>query len=100
VSKYNVEITGWKTGGSEFDSLKGRDFTLLQVSRPILRLTQPPVEWIPGALYHGVRRQGREADNSLQSGAGLRMCGFIFPFSASWLFALLSIEITKLSVYV
>jgi hypothetical protein len=29
-----------------------------------LRSTQPPIQWVPGALSPGVKRQGREADHS------------------------------------
>jgi hypothetical protein len=33
-------------------------------SRPALGPTQPPIEWVPGALSLGVKRQEREADHS------------------------------------
>jgi hypothetical protein len=38
--------------------------TILQNSRPSLRSTQPPIQWVLGALSLGVNRQGREADHS------------------------------------
>jgi len=31
--------------------------------------TQPPIQWIPGALSLGVKRPGREADHSHPSSA-------------------------------
>jgi hypothetical protein len=34
------------------------------VSRTALGPTQPPIQWVPGALSLGVKRQGREADHS------------------------------------
>jgi hypothetical protein len=34
------------------------------VSRPALGPTQPPIQWVPGALSLGVKRPGREADHS------------------------------------
>jgi hypothetical protein len=35
------------------------------VSRPALRPTQPPVQWVPGVLSPGVKaRPGRDADHS------------------------------------
>jgi hypothetical protein len=33
-------------------------------SRPALGPTQPPIQWVWGALSPGVKRQGREADRS------------------------------------
>jgi hypothetical protein len=33
-------------------------------SRPALGFTQPRIQWVPGALSPGVKRQGREADHS------------------------------------
>jgi hypothetical protein len=34
------------------------------LSRLALGLTQPPIQWVPGALSLGVKQQGREADQS------------------------------------
>jgi hypothetical protein len=39
------------------------------VSRTALGLTQPPFQWVPGALSLGVKRPGREADHSPPSSA-------------------------------
>jgi hypothetical protein len=33
-------------------------------SRPALGSTQPPIQWVLGALFPGVKRQDREADHS------------------------------------
>jgi len=33
------------------------------VSRTALGSTQPPIQWVPGALSLGVKRSGREADH-------------------------------------
>jgi hypothetical protein len=32
-------------------------------SRPALGPTQPPIQWVPGALSPGVKLRGREADH-------------------------------------
>jgi hypothetical protein len=32
-------------------------------SRPVLEPTQPPIQWIPGALSLGLKRPEREADH-------------------------------------
>jgi hypothetical protein len=33
---------------------------------------QPPIQWVPGALYLGVKQQAREADHSLPSSAEVK----------------------------
>jgi hypothetical protein len=41
--------TGWTTGRSRFDPRQGqRIFPLTSLSRPTLRPTKPPVQWVPG----------------------------------------------------
>jgi hypothetical protein len=37
-----------------------------------LVLTQPPIQWVPGALSLGVKRSGREADHSPPSSAKVK----------------------------
>jgi hypothetical protein len=48
-------------------------------SRPALRPTKPPLQWIPGALSPGVKRPGLEADHSSISSAEVNNCGAVFP---------------------
>jgi hypothetical protein len=36
--------------------------------------TQPPIQWVPGALSLGVKRPGREADHSPPSNAEVKEC--------------------------
>jgi hypothetical protein len=43
-------------------------------SRPALGPTQPPIQWVPGALSLEVKRQGREADHSPPSSAEVNEC--------------------------
>jgi hypothetical protein len=43
---------------------RGRIFLLSTPSRLVLGSTHPPIQLVPGALYPGVRRSGREADHS------------------------------------
>jgi hypothetical protein len=40
-------------------------------SRPVLGPTQPPTQWVPGALSLGLKRPGREADHSPPTSAGI-----------------------------
>jgi len=39
-------------------------FFFATASRPALWPTQPPIQWVPGAISLGVKRQRREADHS------------------------------------
>jgi hypothetical protein len=62
-------VVGITTGyGLDDRGVRVRDLIGLRLlstlSRPALGLTQPPIEWVPGALSPGVKRQGREADHS------------------------------------
>jgi hypothetical protein len=43
-------------------------------SRTALGPTQPPVQWVPGALSLRVKRPRREADHSPPSGAEVKEC--------------------------
>jgi hypothetical protein len=51
--------TGWMSEVLGFDSWRGLGIFLFTiVSRTALEPTQPPIQWIPGALSLGVKRQG------------------------------------------
>jgi hypothetical protein len=56
-----------------------KNFLFSRSSRPALRATQPPIQWVPGALSPGVKRPGREADHSPPTSAESRKCGSIQP---------------------
>jgi hypothetical protein len=65
--------TGWTIGVLGFDSRWGLGiFLLTTASRTALGSTQPPIEWVPGALSLGVKRLGREADHSPPSSAEVK----------------------------
>jgi hypothetical protein len=64
--------------GSEFKSSGSKNFHFSMSSRPTLRLTQPPVKWVPGAISLGVKRPGLEADH-LQLVPSSRKRGSIHP---------------------
>jgi hypothetical protein len=47
-------------------------FLFTTASRPALRPTQPPIQWVPGVLSLGVKRPGREADHSPPPSADIK----------------------------
>jgi hypothetical protein len=61
--------TAYGLDGPGIESRWGRDVPLL--SRPALRPTQPPVQWVPG-LSRGKVRPGRDADPSPPSSAEVK----------------------------
>jgi hypothetical protein len=65
--------TGWTIGVLRFDSRRGLGiFLFTTASRTALGPTQPPIQWIPGALSLGIKRPGREADHSPPSSAEVK----------------------------
>jgi hypothetical protein len=61
--------TAYGLDGPGIESRWGRDFPHL--SRPALRPTKPPVQWVPG-LFRGKVRPGRDADPSPPSSAEVK----------------------------
>jgi hypothetical protein len=62
-------------------------FLLTTASRTTLGPTQPPIQWVAGALYLGVKRPGREADHSPPSSAEVKQCVELYihsPKTPSW----------------
>jgi hypothetical protein len=47
-------------------------FLFTTTSRTALGSTQPPIQWIPGDLFLGVKRPVREADHSPPSSAEVK----------------------------
>jgi hypothetical protein len=56
-------------------------FLFTTVSRTALGPTQPPIQWVSGALSLGVKRPGREADHSSPSSAQVKECVEIYLHS-------------------
>jgi hypothetical protein len=50
-----------------------KNFLFSKSSRPALVSTQPPIQWVPGALSQGVKLPGREAINSAPTSAEIKM---------------------------
>jgi hypothetical protein len=63
------------------------NFLFTTASRPALGPTQPPFQWVPGALSLGVKRPGREADHSPPSNREVEECVVLYhhsPNTPSW----------------
>jgi hypothetical protein len=56
---------GLRAGRPGCYSLRRRFFFFYIASRPALVPILAPVQWVPGALSPGIKRQGREGDRSL-----------------------------------
>jgi len=69
------------------DSWWGLRISYTTVLRMALGPTQPPIQWVPGALYLGVKQPGYEADHSPQSSAEVKECVELYlqlPNTPSW----------------
>jgi hypothetical protein len=51
---------------------RGKIFLFSTSSRPVLGPTQPPIQWVLGALSLGVKRLGCEADHSVPTSAEVK----------------------------
>jgi hypothetical protein len=58
---------------------KVKNFLFSTSSRQALGSTQPPIQWVPGALSPAVKRPGRQADHSPPASAEIKKSGSIPP---------------------
>jgi hypothetical protein len=79
--------TGWTIGVLGFDSRRRLGIFLFTASRKALGPTQPPIQWVPGALSLGIKWPGREADHSPPSSAVVKAWVELYlhsPNTPSW----------------
>jgi hypothetical protein len=78
--------TGYGLDGRRSILGKGEIFLFSTASRAAQGSAQPPIQWVSGAVSPGVKRPGREADNSPPSSADVKNCGAIPPLhhTHSW----------------
>jgi hypothetical protein len=50
-----------------------KNFLFSPLSRPAFGLIQPGIEWVPGALSPGMKRPGRETDDSPSTSAEVKI---------------------------
>jgi hypothetical protein len=69
-----AEIAQWYSAGlrTEWSGVRVPEVAGNFASRPALGLTQPPIQWVSGALSLWVKRPGCEADHSLSSSAEVK----------------------------
>jgi hypothetical protein len=73
VGKLEQTALGYGLDDRGFESRQGLGIILFTTaSRPTLGPTQPPIQWVPGALSLGVKVSGREADHSPSSSAEVK----------------------------
>jgi hypothetical protein len=77
---------GLRAGRLGFDSRHGKISLFSIASRPALESTQPPIQWVPGAIPTELKRLGLEADHSPPSSAEVKNGGSIPPLHhiTSW----------------
>jgi hypothetical protein len=77
--KYDLEprrYSNWLRGRRLRDRIsspgRGKVFLLSTLPRPVMSLTPPPIQWVPGALSLGIKWLGREADHSPPTSAEVK----------------------------
>jgi len=80
------EATGWMIGVHFLPEMEKGILLFTIVSRLALEPTQPPVQWVSGALSLRVKWLGCAADHLSQSMLRLRMHGTVraLPHMSSW----------------
>jgi hypothetical protein len=83
-----------------FDSRQGLGiFLSTMISRPALRPTQPPIQWVPWALSLGVKRLVREANHSPPSSAEVKECVELYLHSPIASIAICSVKKAQEQLY-
>jgi hypothetical protein len=71
-SRYSAWLQAGQPRGRISNPGMVKNFLFSTSSRPALGSTQPPIQWVPGPLYLGVKRQGCEADHSPPASAEVK----------------------------
>jgi hypothetical protein len=84
-SVVGIATTGTPRGRSSSPG-RVKNFIFSKSSRPALRFTQSLIQWVPGALYSGVKRPGREVDHSPPTSAEVKKMWVYTstPHTPSW----------------
>jgi hypothetical protein len=71
-SRYNNWLWAGRLRGRSSRPGRVKNFLFSKSSRPALGPTQPPIQWVLGALSPMVKRSGREADHSPPTSAEVK----------------------------
>jgi hypothetical protein len=63
-SRYSDYLRAGRPRGRSSSPGTVKNFLPFTSSKPALGFTQPPIQWVPGALSPGLQLAGREADHS------------------------------------
>jgi hypothetical protein len=63
-SRYSDWLRAGRPRGRSSNPGRSKNFLFSTSSRPALGPTQTPIQWVPGVLSPGLKRQRREADSS------------------------------------
>jgi hypothetical protein len=86
LSRYSDWLRAGRQRGRSSSPGRVNNFALFIRSSPVLGFSQPPIQWLPWALSPGVKRPGREADDSPPTSAEVKNGGSIHPLphTPSW----------------
>jgi hypothetical protein len=72
LCRYSYWLRAGRPRGRSSSPGRVKNFLFSTSSRPALGPIQPPIQWAPGALSPGVKRQGREDDHSPPTSAEVK----------------------------
>jgi hypothetical protein len=72
IQESRDSAVGIATGYGSSSPGRIKNFLFSTSSRPALKPTQPPIQWVPEALSLGVKRSGREVDHSPPTSAEVK----------------------------
>jgi hypothetical protein len=71
--------------GRSSSSGRVNNFLISTTSTPALGPTQPPIQWVPGALSPGIKQLGRDTDHSPPTSAEVKKT-WIYTYTPPYVF--------------
>jgi hypothetical protein len=85
ASRYSNWLRAGRSGGRSSSPGRVKNCLFSTSSRLALGPTQPPIQWVPGALSSGVKWPGREADHSPPASTAVKKM-WIYAFTPPYAF--------------